>query len=432
MKKNIISFILCSIVFIISCSKQNHEIDPLPKIINDRVVTLEQAKALSHILSDMIFTKEENSPKLRSSNGNKRRTIQSVTPIIKDGITVLYSANFSDNLGYLLFSADNNSFPIVSIVDSGGFDISKIDKNSPAYAWIEERKNMISENLKKPLDTNNQHFNLWSGIIPNDSVEIEISYTAPPVNPYLKARRQHSTGKQQIYPWTGSSLKWGQKSGSNVDLQYPYQGYLVGCPAVATGMLFYKHWHPSNYGYMYMPTSFNPNPPYTSTASSQMLSDLAHRYHNNYHSWSNPYFQNINSSGTFPINILDFLQKNGYNNAKLSAYNFETVYANIKNYGAVLLGGVSNYNNGHVWYSDGYYEQSWTVTQKKKVLGVTVSTKTWTEYADFLYMNWGWEQGQQNGWYDAETYESGPNSGNSNSPYIVQRMMYTDLYPTYN
>lgn len=100
----------------------------------------------------------------------------------------------------------------------------------------------------------------------------------------------------------------------------------------------------------------------------------------------------------------------GYTKATLNNYNFETLYNNLTFKGngyagqeqtfsrGVLLGAFATYSNtGHIWFCDGYYEQGYTV--KKKFLGITI--KTWNEYDDRLYMNWGWGPNGGNGWYCA-------------------------------
>jgi len=51
----------------------------------------------------------------------------------------------------------------------------------------------------------------------------------------------------------------------------------------------------------------------------------------------------------------------------------------------------------------------------------------WTEYADHLYMNWGWN-GSGNGWYEQGNWH--PNNGHPDQGHLKQ--MYVNLYPVYN
>jgi len=53
----------------------------------------------------------------------------------------------------------------------------------------------------------------------------------------------------------------------------------------------------------------------------------------------------------------------------------------------------------------------------------------WHEYADHLYMNWGWD-GSGNAWYEQGDWK--PNDPNNPHNFIYDRKMYVDLYPVYN
>lgn len=66
----------------------------------------------------------------------------------------------------------------------------------------------------------------------------------------------------------------------------------------------------------------------------------------------------------------------------------------------VLLCGYG-WDTGHIWFCDGYYEQAYKVTRKRKRLFHRTKIETWTEYENKLYMNWGWNDGA-NGWYSVE------------------------------
>ena len=67
-------------------------------------------------------------------------------------------------------------------------------------------------------------------------------------------------------------------------------------------------------------------------------------------------------------------------------------------YRGVLLGAFANVGGGgHIWFCDGYYEQTYKVTKKF----LFIKLKTWTEYEDRIYMNWGWGPDGGNGWYSA-------------------------------
>ena len=105
------------------------------------------------------------------------------------------------------------------------------------------------------------------------------------------------------------------------------------------------------------------------------------------------------------------MRKLGFPDADRVNYDIETLYKNLsfkaRVYGdqevdchrGVLLIGYRNGTgyDGHIWFCDGYYEQAYKVTKKF----LFIKLKTWTEYEDRIYMNWGWGPDGGNGWYSA-------------------------------
>lgn len=145
-----------------------------------------------------------------------------------------------------------------------------------------------------------------------------------------------------------------------------------------------------------MPTTLNTT---ASNAISQMFRDIANKIPG--------YIWGTTSSGAPNISsVRTGLHNVGYSQAKYIQYDFLTAYNSIADWYPVLLVGYQQYGGGHIWIADGYYEQTWQYTKKKKILGITVSTETWLEYMDTFYMNWGWD-GNGNGWVDQEDWSSG-------------------------
>jgi hypothetical protein len=135
--------------------------------------------------------------------------------------------------------------------------------------------------------------------------------------------------------------------------------------------------------------------------------------------------------------ILAGLHRLGYKKAKCVSYDFETLYKNLSFKGRNYFGNETTYNRGiliaaftpnqggHIWFCDGYYEQSYTV--KKKFLGIT--TKSWKEYDDRIYMNWGWGPNQGNGWYCAtENFWSSLDNPNINLNRDIIMYINLDYY----
>lgn len=64
---------------------------------------------------------------------------------------------------------------------------------------------------------------------------------------------------------------------------------------------------------------------------------------------------------------------------------------------------------------------------KEKILGIT--TKSWKEYDDRIYMNWGWGPNQGNGWYCAtENFWSSLDNPNINLNRNIIMYINLDYY----
>ena len=86
----------------------------------------------------------------------------------------------------------------------------------------------------------------------------------------------------------------------------------------------------------------------------------------------------------------------GYSSGgEVISYDFEKVYNSMYYGNPVILLGVGS-NGGHAWVADGYKNVKIHVIEKKKFLGITISTKEYDIYKDYLHMNWGWN-GESNG-----------------------------------
>jgi len=402
-----------------SCSKDDvlREVVPRQDQVS-RQVSSEEAREFAGFVANKLFS-NGGLPRLKSSAGEEQREVSDIAPIVHNSRdTVMYAVNFGKGSGFAILSADKQDFPIVAYVDSGHFDLRALEEDSPLRAWFQEKSAQILHDLRQPADTADQRYQLWAGMT-DENTRIEIEFAALPERPATKGpgTRRHSTGKATVYPWTGTYYKWGQKTGYNYNAKY--YNYPVGCPAVAVGQLCVHHWFPYKYGYMYMPGQLpavhQPN------AIASMFRDIADSIPN--YSWG--YY----GSGALPNDITTGLKRLGYKNAQLQWYHFETVYSNLSAGNPVLLAGYQGpYGGGHIWFCDGYHEASWLVKRYKWLpFWGWQLTGMWYEYADHLYMNWGWD-GNNNGWYEQGNWH--PNNGQPNQGHLKQ--MYVNLYPVYN
>ena len=403
------------LTFIISCTKeddlsfQNHS-----NKVNRQVSSL-QAKSFANSIANKLFVNKDGAGLKSATAAEERNTtdLQAILSSEKD--TVMYSLNFGDNLGFMIIAADKGSFPLVAFVDSGSFCSDESLLNPTVAAWLEEKKIAIAQNMQTALDSSSNNFKLWNSIA-DDSCDIELDLVTSIPETQLKSTgtRRYSTNRSTIYPMTGANYSWGQGTGYNYNAKVT--GALAGCPAVAIGFLCMHHWFPSNFGYMYMPKKLPANYNQQNAISLMFrgIGDSIPLY-----SWS------VDGSGASPANYLIGLQRLGYKNAKLVSFDFETAYNNLKNGNPLLFRGNSpSTGGGHVWFCDGYNEMAWKVTKyKRNWLGQKKKVDEWYEYADYLYMNWGWN-GDSNGWYEQADWSTGG--------FVNNRQMFIDLYPVYS
>lgn len=410
MKKNINFLFLIFLVFISSCSNDIDENSSLPQkptnAINvSKQVSIDEAKAFVDKFAPS-WIKSDASIKTRSSQDLLDYTIAPIKT--KAGNLVMYSVNYSNNKGYILLSANKEDKTIIAISDSGKFDYSSVQDNPALNGWLEAKSETIEKSLVDNIDPSNQRYDLWNSIVNQQDTIIEIEVLYKDNKDDIQTRsHKNSNNLAWVNPSTSMYILWGQQSPYNYHAKIP--GALVGCPAVAVGMLCYNYGYPTNSSWEYW------NMWGTVTGSgdndvAKMFRYIADQIPN--YNWGK------DASGATAGNILTGLKKLGYSDAQLVNYDLKTAHTNLVYGYPILLAGFAKYGGGHIWYCDGYKEITYTV--RRKVVGVVVST--WTEYDDMLYMNWGWN-GDSNGWY---------NENDFGGTYNYERKLYVNLYPPYS
>lgn len=397
-------------------------------------LNIKQATAYANIFST--YLDENDQPEERKgtrSFTDEEKALKGIDFLIEGKDTLMYAFNYDNNNGFIIISGDNSSFPILAHAKQGNIDFNNIDINSPFYNFIMANKQQIKLNIHNPQAVSSTYFEDWKDL-GKEGYEYEIvASNDEPIAVETRGRRKNSTGKASIYPYTGKELDtWSQKGGFNWCA--PNKA-CIGCPAIAIGMLLYD----TSNRMLGSMTSTKPSFGYydridissytKETETAKKLREIADQIPG--YNWGK--HQNA-ASGATPANILTGLRNIGYTKAQMISYNFETLYQNLSFKGTsyfgkettynrgVLIGGFSS-NGGHIWFCDGYYEQSYTVT--KKFIGIKI--KSWTEYDDRLYMNWGWGPNKGNGWYAADDNVWTSLEGNPNVPYKVQAVVYTNL-----
>ena len=396
-------------------------------------MTPDQAIAYVKLFGEEMTVASTPENKLRAADLD--RQIGLIDYYVENNDTLLYAVNYKDKKGYVLLSSNNGGFPIIAHSDAGELRFSDINKENPLWLVIMSEAARTKDQRKNPDRANLDYYDDWKDI-GNPDYQYEIEPTSEVPSSQLRAMRKHSTGKRAIYPHTGEKLvNWCQYKSFNT---YAPNHANIGCPALAIGMLLFDCAH-RDLGKMEHVTV--PRFPYYAERAtmdnedgrrvSMALKQIADSIPN--YRWGAGHGA---ESGANPVDILEGLKKLGFRQAELRPYDFETLYQNMSYKGhiygptlvdvsrGVLIGAynLEDPSEGHIWFCDGYYEQSFKVT--KKFLFIKI--KSWTEYDDRLYMNWGWGPDKGNGWYSADDYiwtsiQEGKNY------FKLYPMMYTNL-----
>ena len=400
---------LLTLSSILSCSKNdfNGELSPedAPEIIpSSRVVSKSQAGAFCQKAINAI----DNYSGFDVVNRPKRE-LASVIPVCNEkNSPLMYVANFKNQSGFMLISADKESDTfILAYGERGELIPDKMDKNGPFYTMIEEQKDSIDAKLSQGIHLENNNYQMWEALCDDSgySIDLELVNSSYEDDPEIltKSRHKDSYGKMTVpVSYIISSFTWGQGRGYNEDAPNPGVDY-AGCPAVAAGLICLYHSYPPIYDYENMPCEVTVH---TSNAVSKMLRNIGNRMPG--YEWSS------SGSGATGMAILAGLKRLGFKNAKLEDYSFELAYNDIYNRRPIILGGESKQGGKHVWVADGYMEQSWKVTQSF----VGIKIKSWYEYQDNFFMNWGWD-GKNNAWVDQDSWPS----------YGTDRKMWYNIFP---
>lgn len=419
---------------------------------------IEQAKAYAKLFATGFENNDapqEDGQLTRSSNQTATdRTIHDVNFLVDGKDTLLYAVNYNNNQGFVILSGANNSFPIVAHSSTGNIDLHNIPSDNPLTLTINSCKQKAKNALADSTAIHSAYYDEWKDLGKKGyEYEVELSSDEPD-SIITRGRRRESSGKASIYPYTGKELDyWCQEGGYNYYTPLHYsklnnrsEQCLIGCPAISIGMLMYDTSQRmlgnsmSTYPYFSYYDKYDIKNKTVGTETAQKLRQIADNIPN--YEWG---IKEEGGTVATADDILTGLHRLGYKKAQYVSYDFERLYKNLSFKGRDYFGNETTYNRGvliaaflpypyiggHIWFCDGYYEQSYTV--KKKFLGIT--TSSWKEYDDRIYMNWGWGPNQGNGWYCA-TENFWSSLDNSQQYYNQNIIMYINLdyyeNPQYN
>jgi hypothetical protein len=403
-------FLFVLLFFFLGCSKLQIQPDETSILENEyfgkSYLTLSQARELakaycSNLGRDGVII----SPITKATNNVD---IDSYDCYIENNDTLMFAFNLSDEKGYVLIGSNGKSFPIFAHSPKGHFSFSNIPDGSAVNLFLDS----YIERIRESRQTENSGCERWQNL-GKEGYEYTVTPVECAFSPMSKSNRQYSLGLDSVSPYTGLDLdNWSQEGGFSY---YAENGALIGCPAIAIGMLLYDVHNrldgdncdtDPQFEFYYDAADISSYT--TGTPTALKLRQIADAIPN--YQWGT----SLNaSSGAYPEDIATGLNNLGFWCASYSTYTFSYAYS-LMNYTfyylqnepqqfkrGILLGAYAYPNSvlGHIWFCDGYYEQSYLV--QEKFLGIVINE--WTEYDDMLYMNWGFGPNNGNGWYTAQS-----------------------------
>ncbi|RZJ49425.1 MAG: hypothetical protein EOO44_18285 [Flavobacterium sp.] len=384
-----------SVLFLFSCSKDN-ESGNLLEGQNENFVGSLLAKEIG---SEIYFRSNKNNSYSGKSTISKKK-IENVNEVKNDrGVTVFYVINYFEG-GFVILSADNRTQPIIGFSEDNKFVLD--DGKDQSYplelrSWMENEKKYISKIQTSQLEQTKEQKNIWkqvrnmlisngNGVSTTNKKDILAIADIPNPECY-----EHTESRSQ-----GPFLqtKWWQYDGFNDALRYisctdGNKHVFAGCVPIAMAQVMKYYQYPSTYNWSAMPKD------YATSTTANFILDI-HNAINNVSPGEPSY--SCNGTGVSMSTDLSLVLKNKfkYASAQKANYNYQVLKAELDAGRPVILEGFNkNTLAGHMWVCDGHYIMTSFFEDCRSV----------TSYC--LSMNWGWRNGENNGFYSYNNFNPG-------------------------
>ncbi|MBE6310829.1 MAG: hypothetical protein E7080_07245 [Bacteroidales bacterium] len=368
----------------------------------------------------------------------KGKTINSLTPMIENGDTLAYVAQYADTLGWDLISGDRRIAPVLAFADSGIIDISDI--NNPAVKAV---LGMLQISRDVQNSNNTEKHSMWKSLEPkvNNNTIIPRGWGQGKWIAIDTIYNDQSEGISHII-----KTKWGQDYPWNVytpfdsikldpenNETYGIYHSAVGCGAVALGQLIYHYRKNNNRGITlpmeaYFTDSIVGSTPTFSNFSVNGWNNLAKNINENNTNKSALFLSYLGSQLDLDYSVVTEVQKDSImpvmNVYKLignenNVYDFEKIWLSLKSSKPILMCALGPLI-GHAFLIDGYRENleeiyvnyvfdpyyeisedelstedlslfEWP-EKEDPFEGIVTKRKYWN-YDDrkYISMNWGWD-----------------------------------------
>ena len=373
------------------------------------------------------------------------RTVRSIEPLRNaEGRPVLYVLNYAPN-GFVLVGATRGYYPILAYSEDGSFAVDP--DNGGLNEWLDGTRSAIGSCGELPDSIKQQIAVLWRLYEPQSEVAAPQSKSSNEEWAAYSARIRElrnshygynfyalSNVSPGMFPTNGSQIydnlcRWADDCGSpreytivairiNNPLEYgpllrtewhQYEGFNdkcppdcpAGCVAIAMAQIMNYHRHPAGYNWNNMPDTYG-------TESTQtLIYDIGQAVYMDY---------SPSGSGSNIINAQSAFQNVFGYSARWITYNVSEVESQILLYRPVYFRGIRPVGAGHAWVCDGisysrnqieyfaeyrgggagYYYYSTPIGPSADNPSTTIFS---SHSLDLMHMNWGWRNGNSNGWY---------------------------------
>ena len=386
----------------------------------------------------------------------KGKTVDSLTPVIENGDTLAYVAQYTDSLGWDLISGDRRLDPVLANSTIGVLNLS--DTISPAVGAV---KGMIYtvKTIKESSDV--QKNPIWKALEPKEKlinnkpqargigfgkwVELDTTYESETyIKPHIITTKWH-----QYYPWNiacpliqmapakagcapiaTSQIIDNYRRNNYRDIDKIPTGYIVD----DNGKLDFDEGNTSVWSQIRDTASSNDDENMPTAIFISYIGDLLDTEYA------------LEESITAPYKEIEVLEQFGLAGTLMNSYNYNYVRNSVGANRPVLVSCGANENSSHLFIIDSYKIHTERIYANRK-WDPTIEITDWNDYQEppveasnskdgyvyetrqignsercYISMNWGWEN-VNDVYYMAYSYTSSINYGEYSSP------EYSYVYP---
>jgi hypothetical protein len=369
-----------------SCSKDS-ESENIKNIQQEHFVGSALAK---EIASEILFKTDSNSQTSKNTSASFKKSIESISEVKNDlGNIVFYIINYREG-GYILLSADNREQPILAFSEDSKFELETDSSAFGFKLWINNVKKQITGIQNSTAEQTEEKKLQWrqvKNIFANYSL-----FAKAPVDECTEYTTTVTKGPYLQTTWWqqggyNSALKYISCEGNNIQIS-------AGCVPIAMAQIMKYYQKPINYNWSQMPLNS------ATPTTANFIADI--------HNSINSEYQGQPTSDCYGTSVIYYSDmatvlknKFNYTSAIKADYNYSTVKANLNEGKPVLLSGFGNYG-GHMWVCDGY---SASTIYNTDCTGTSIL---------YFHMNWGWENGKNNGYFAFSNFNPGLYTFNEN------------------